>query len=83
MDFLSLGLDAALVAGIIGLTEVVKLALPAAWQKYIIIMPALLGFGAAAAVVQPWTFAGWIVKAISYAGVSAYIFKAGKTMWGK
>ena len=83
MDLLSLGLDAALIAGIIGLTEVVKMVLPPAWQKYVVIMPAILGLAVSAAVVQPWTFAAWVVKGISYAGVSAYIYKAGKTAWGQ
>ena len=83
MDFLSLGLDAALIAGIIGITECVKAAIPVTWQRYIILAPAIFGLGAAAAVVQPWTLSAWIVKGISYAGVSAYLYKSGKTVWGK
>jgi hypothetical protein len=52
MDFAKLGVNLGIVAGIIGITEVVKLVLPPALVKFVILIPAILG--AVAAVALGW-----------------------------
>jgi hypothetical protein len=82
MDFALLGVNLAIIAGIIGLTEVVKLFLPPTFTKFVILVPTVLG--AVAAVALGWG-QGWgeiVVKAIIYVGAATYIFKFGKTVVG-
>ena len=80
MDLLTLGIDAAIVAGIIGLTQVVKSFLPERLRQYVIFVPTLLG--AVAAVALGWGN-GWgkvVTQAIIYIGASTYIYRFGKTV---
>jgi hypothetical protein len=82
MDFAKLGVNLGIVAGIIGITEVIKFILPVTLTKFVIIIPAILG--AVAAVALEWG-EGWttIVKnCIIYVGAATYIWKFGKTVVG-
>jgi hypothetical protein len=82
MDFARLGVNLGIVAGIIGITEVVKLILPPSLVKFVILIPTILG--AVAALALGWG-EGWttIVKnCIIYVGAATYIWKFGKTVVG-
>ncbi len=82
MDFALLGVNLAVIAGIIGITEGVKLILPPALTKFIIIIPAILGV--VAAVALGWG-KGWtevVTNSIIYVGAATYIWKFGKTVIG-
>jgi hypothetical protein len=82
MDFAKLGVNLGIVAGIIGITEVVKLVLPPALVKFVILIPAILG--AVAAVALGWGD-GWttiLKNCIIYVGAATYIYKFGKTVIG-
>lgn len=82
MDFALSGVNLAIIAGIIGLTEVVKLILPVTLTKFVIIIPAVLGAVAAVALGWGLPWGEIVVKAIIYVGAATYIFKFGKTVIG-
>jgi glucose-6-phosphate-specific signal transduction histidine kinase len=80
MDFLSLGINLAVVAGIIGITEMVKTVLPEKLLRFVILVPTILGVIAAMAI--GWG-GGWkeVVKdCIIYVGAATYIWRFGKTV---
>ena len=81
MDFAMLGINLAIVGGIIGITEVVKTFIPDVLKRYVILVPTILGV--VAAVVLGLS-GGWkeVVKdAIIYVGAATYIWRFGKTVF--
>lgn len=82
MDLLTLGIDAAVVAGIIGLTEVVKSFIPERIKKYVILVPTLLGAVAGVALGWGLPWGQVVTKVIIYVGAATYIFRFGKTVIG-
>jgi hypothetical protein len=82
MDFAALGINLAIIGGIIGLTEVVKLFIPPKFVNFIILVPTVLG--AVAALALGWN-RGWtevVKQIIIYVGAATYIYKFGKTVVG-
>ncbi len=80
MDILTIGLNAGIIAGIIGLTEVIKKIIPVKLEGWVIIVPLLLGVAAAVGLTKPLEWQGVVVNAIIYAGASTYAWKLGKTI---
>jgi hypothetical protein len=81
MDLLSLGINLSLVGGIIALTQVVK-ALDKAkkLERFYVLVPLILGVGAAFFATSPLTWQGVGINAIIYAGVSSYLYVAKKKL---
>jgi len=79
MDFGSLGINTALVAGIVAITQLLKtIDKKSKFKKYYILIPLILGIGAAFLITSPLEVKDVIVNAIIYAGVSGYFYKSGK-----
>jgi hypothetical protein len=81
MDLLAFGIDAAVVAGIIALSQVVKGLLPEKLVKLIILIPTILGAVAGVALGWGLPWGQVVTKVIIYVGVSTYIYKFGKTVF--
>lgn len=80
MDFLSLGIDAAVIAGIIGLSQVVKALLPVKFNQFVILVPTILGAAAGVALGWGGTWGQVVTKVIIYVGAATYIYRFGKTV---
>jgi hypothetical protein len=80
MDIMAIGLNLGVIAGIIGLTEVVKRVVPVKLEGWVIVVPLVLGILAAMGLTQPLEWQGVVVNAIIYAGASTYAWKLGKTI---
>ena len=79
MDLSGLGINSALVIGIVALTEVIKkIDTKGKFKKFYILIPLILGVGASFLITNPLTVTSVITNAIIYAGVSGYTYKSGK-----
>jgi hypothetical protein len=77
MDLVSLGIDLAVVAGIIALTQVFKsLDKAGKLSRFYVLVPLVLGVVAAFFVTSPLTWQGVGKNALIYAGVSSYLYVA-------
>ncbi|MDD5303075.1 MAG: hypothetical protein PHS14_08185 [Elusimicrobia bacterium] len=81
MDLLQFGIDLGVIAGIIGLTQVVKgMDKAKKLEKFYVLIPVVLGLGAAVATTSPLTIAGAARNGIAYAGVAALAYMARKKL---
>lgn len=80
MDFANLGINLAVIGGIIGVTEVIKLILPEVLKRFLLLVPTILGVVAAIALGWNQGWQGVVREAIVYVGTSTYIWKFGKTV---
>jgi TRAP-type C4-dicarboxylate transport system permease small subunit len=79
MDFAFVGINLAIVAGIVGLTEVIKVIIPDKLKRFILLVPTVLGL--AAALIMGWGSVKEVLKdCIIYVGAATYIWKFGKTV---
>lgn len=80
MDFLNLGINTAVVAGIIAITKVItgfdKEGKYARWYP---IIPAILGIAAAILATSPFAWRTFGNNALIYTGAATYLYKVGKT----
>ena len=83
IGFPALGVNGGLILGIIMLTEALKkLDKKKRFKKFYIIIPLVLGIGAAFLMTEPLAFKDVSINAIVYAGVSGYFYKSGKLAIG-
>lgn len=81
MTLEALGINTAVLAGIIGLTALIKKAdTRNRFKRVYVLIPLLLGIGAAFFVTEPITWQGVGTNAIIYAGVAAYLYDFKKTV---
>jgi hypothetical protein len=81
VDIGSLGLNLALIAGIIALTGLVKkLDKKGTLSRYYVLIPLVLGIVGAVCVTTPLSWQGVGVNAIIYAGIASYLYNAGKKL---
>jgi Ca2+/Na+ antiporter len=81
MDIGTLGINVALIAGIIALTAVVKkLDVKGRLKRVYVLIPLALGILAAVLVTTPLEWQGVGVNAIIYAGIASYFYSAGKKL---
>lgn len=81
MDFANLGIDLAIVAAIIALTEVAKSLDPAKkLARFYILIPTILGVAAAFIVSRPLQWQEVAKNIVLYVGAATYLFKFGKTV---
>lgn len=81
MNLEALGINTAVLAGIIGLTALIKKAdAKSRFKRFYVLVPLLLGIGAAFFLTQPLTWQGVGMNAIIYAGVAAYLYDFKKTV---
>lgn len=82
MDILTLGLNAAAIAAIIGATQVLKTQLfkDAQPPDWFMLVPVGLGAIAAILLTSPLEWQGAALNAFIYGAVSVYIYKFGKTI---
>jgi hypothetical protein len=79
MELGSLGVNTGLVAVIVLVTEALKkIDKNSKFKKYYILIPLILGIGAAFLTTTPLEVKDLIVNSIVYAGVSGYFYKTGK-----
>ena len=84
MELGSLGINTGLVAVIVLITEALKkLDKESKFKKYYILIPLILGVGAAFLTTTPLEVKDVIVNSIVYAGVSGYFYKSGKLALSK
>jgi len=80
MDFSNLGLNMAVVGGIIAITKVItgfdKKGKYARWYP---VIPAVLGIAAAIFATSPFVWRTFGNNAIIYTGAATYLYKVGKT----
>lgn len=75
MTLEALGIDTLVLAGIIGLTAVIKWRdKKQRFKRFYVLIPLLLGIAAAFFLTQPLTWQGVGRNAIIYAGVAAYLY---------
>jgi hypothetical protein len=84
-DLTSLGLDALVLVGIIGISQGVKFALGLHKNKakWFIVVPMVLGAFAAVLRADPWTMANIVKQTLGYAGAAAMLYIAGMKIAGK
>jgi Ca2+/Na+ antiporter len=81
MDLGTLGANLTLIAGIIGLTAVVKkLDTANRLKRVYILIPLALGIVAGILTTKPLEWRGVGINAIIYAGISSYIYQTGKKL---
>ena len=79
MDIAFIGINLGIVAGIVGLTEVIKVIIPDNFKRFILLVPTVLGL--AAALIMGWGDWKEVLKdCIIYVGAATYVFKFGKTV---
>jgi|ETNvirnome_6_100_1030635.scaffolds.fasta_scaffold04479_2 Ca2+/Na+ antiporter len=79
MDLSSIGINSALIVGIVSITELIKtLDKKSKFKKYYILVPLILGAAASFLITKPLVTTDVIVNAIIYAGVSGFMYKSGK-----
>jgi hypothetical protein len=77
MDLVSLGINLAVIAGIIALTQVIKKQdKDGKLARFYVLVPLVLGIVAAVFVTVPLTWQGVGANAIIYAGVASYLYVA-------
>lgn len=78
MDILAMIKDPAVIAGIIGLVETLKVLLAIKSKKILLLLP--LALGLIAGVVLGWgTWQGSFLQGVVYAGVASFAYQFGKT----
>jgi|GEM_PF-3143238 len=81
MDMETLGINLALIAGIIALTAVLrKLDSAKRFKRFYVLIPLFLGIIGAIFATTPITWQGVGLNAIIYAGIASYIYNAGKKL---
>jgi hypothetical protein len=81
VDLLQLGIDLGVIAGIIGLTQVVKSFDKARkLERWYVLVPVVFGLGAAVALTSPLSVQGVARNGIAYAGVAALAYMARKKL---
>lgn len=81
MNLEALGINTAVLAGIIGLTALIKKAdTKSRLKRFYVLIPLVLGIVAAVFLTQPLTWQAVGVNAIIYAGVAAYLYDFRKTV---
>ena len=74
-----IGVNTGLVFIIVAITEGLKrLDKKSKFKKFYILVPLLLGIGAAFLSTDPLTVKEVIINSVVYAGVSGYFYKSGK-----
>ena len=81
MDFAMVGINLAIVAGIIGITEVVKTFLPEKLKRFTILVPTILGVVAAVVLGLSGGWKEVLKDCIIYVGSATYVWKFGKTVF--
>ena len=85
MDIMTLGVDTAIIGGIIALANVIK-GFDSAnkFKRFYPVLPLALGLLAAYFKTEPFTAKAFGAAAIIYVGTSSYLFQFGKsTILGK
>jgi len=80
MDLLTLGIDAAVIGGIIGITQVVKTYGRAKLVNAVVLSPRGLGAVAGVALGSGLPWGQIVTKVIIYTGAATYIYKFGKSV---
>lgn len=81
MEFSTFGLNAGIIAGIVGITQVVKaLDRGNKYKRFYVFVPLVLGMAAGIAMTNPLTMGGAFTSGISYAGVAAIAYKTAKAV---
>jgi hypothetical protein len=79
-----IGVNTGLVFIIVAITQAIKkLDKNNKFKKFYILIPLLLGIGAAFLSTDPLAVKEVIINSIVYAGVSGYFYKSGKLALGK
>lgn len=84
IDLTQIGINIGVIAGIMGITEVVKLQMKG-WEpagRVIILVPLVLALAAALFLTRPFGWQEYGENAIIYCGSATYLFKFGKTTIG-
>jgi ABC-type glucose/galactose transport system permease subunit len=80
MDILTLGINSAIVGGIITLSNVIKSWDPTnKYKRFYILIPTILGVLVAYLKTEPFMWKDFGTNIIIYVGSATYIFKFGKT----
>ena len=80
MDIMNLGIDSAIIGGIIGLTRVLtNLDRENRYTRFYPLLPAVFGLLGAIFKTSPFTWRELGVNFFIYVGVSTYAYKVGKT----
>lgn len=81
MDLKALGIDTAIIAGIIAITQAVKaLDSENRLKRFYILVPTILGFLAALFITTPPTWQAVGRNALVYIGAATYFYSAGSKM---
>ena len=81
MDLKALGIDSAIIAGIIAITQAVKaLDSENRLKRFYILVPTILGFLAALFITTPLTWQAVGRNALVYIGAATYFYSAGSKM---
>lgn len=81
MDLGMLGINLALIAGIIAITELIKkLDKGGKLSRVYVLIPLVLGIVGAVFATSPLTWQGVGLNAIIYAGIASYLYNAGKKL---
>lgn len=84
MEFSTFGLNAGIIAGIVGITQVFKMADKGKkFKRFYVLIPLVLGGVAGVALAEPLTAGKAITGAIAYAGVASYAYSAVKKLAAK
>lgn len=80
MDITAIGIDTAIIGGIIALANVIKsFDTENRFKRFYPLIPLGLGILAAYFKIDPFAFKPFGSLAITYVGISSYLFKFGKT----
>ena len=80
MDIMNLGIDSAIIGGIIGLTRVFTgLDVNNRYTRYYPLLPAVFGLLGAFFKTSPFTWQQLGTNFFIYVGISTYAYKVGKT----
>jgi len=80
MDIMMIGVDTAIIAGIIALSNVIKsFDGEKKFKRFYILIPLGLGILAAYLRTEPFSVKAFGSLAMNYAGIASYLFKFGKT----
>ena len=80
MDVGNIGINIGVVGAIIAVSKLISsIDKEKKFKRFYTLLPFIFGVVGAACVTNPFTVGGFITNAFTYASVSAYIYKFGKT----